>query len=109
MRLLVDAQLPPALDRWLTERGHQADHVFDYDLMESCDQSIWSRAVATGAVIITKDQDFVTLHSVDPNGAAVVWVRIGNTRRRELLSWFDQVLPDIERALTSGERLIEIA
>ena len=109
MRFLVDAQLPPDLARWLTERGHQAEHVLDYDMMESSDHSIWARAVAVAAVIITKHQDFVTLHSVDPNGAAVVWVRIGNTRRREFLSGFDKVLPDIERALASSERLIEIA
>jgi hypothetical protein len=26
MRLLVDAQLPPALARWLVDRGHEAGH-----------------------------------------------------------------------------------
>lgn len=109
MRFLVDAQLPPALARWLTQRGHQAEHVLDCNMMESSDRTIWARAVATAAVLITKDQDFVTLHSIDPNGATVIWVRIGNTRRRELLIWFDKVLPDIEHALASGERLIEIA
>lgn len=109
MRFLVDAQLPPALARWLTQRGHQAEHVLDCNMMESSDRTIWARAVATAAVLITKDQDFVTLHSIDPNGTTVIWVRIGNTRRRELLIWFDKVLPDIEHALASGERLIEIA
>ena len=29
MRLLVDAQPPPALARWLTAQGHDAQHVFD--------------------------------------------------------------------------------
>ena len=27
MRFLVDAQLSPALARWLTEKGHHAEHV----------------------------------------------------------------------------------
>jgi predicted nuclease of predicted toxin-antitoxin system len=27
MRFLIDAQLPPALARWLAERGHEAVHV----------------------------------------------------------------------------------
>ncbi|MFZ1575491.1 MAG: hypothetical protein WAT36_09735 [Chromatiaceae bacterium] len=49
------------------------------------------------------------LQSLDPDGAAVVWVRIGHSTRRELLAWFVKLLPDIEHALTSGERLIEIA
>lgn len=29
MRFLVDAQLPPALARWLAAQGHEAEHVGD--------------------------------------------------------------------------------
>jgi len=29
MKFIVDAQLPPALARWLCEQGHQAEHVQD--------------------------------------------------------------------------------
>ncbi|TCT22831.1 DUF5615 family PIN-like protein [Thiobaca trueperi] len=108
MRFLVDAQLPPALARWLTERGHDAAHVLDLGLLEASDQVIWARAGETGAALVTKDQDFVTLLSITPNGASVVWVRLGNTTRRELLMWFDKLLPVIEQALASGERLIEL-
>jgi predicted nuclease of predicted toxin-antitoxin system len=108
MRFLVDAQLPPALARWLTEKGHASEHVLDVGLMEATDQAIWARAGETGATLITKDQDFVTLLSVAPNGASVVWVRIGNTTRRQLLAWFDRLLPVIEQAIASGERLIEL-
>jgi predicted nuclease of predicted toxin-antitoxin system len=32
MRFLVDAQLPPALARWLAEKGHDARHVADVGL-----------------------------------------------------------------------------
>ena len=39
----------------------------------------------------------------------LVWVPIGNTTRRELLAWFAELLPDIERALVAGERLIEVS
>ncbi len=66
------------------------------------------RAVSTGATIVTKDQDFVVLRSLDPDVAAVVWVRIGNTTRRVLLAWFAKALPDIERALAAGETLVEV-
>jgi hypothetical protein len=31
VRLVVDAQLPPALAQWLVTRGHDAVHVFDPD------------------------------------------------------------------------------
>ena len=42
------------------------------------------------------------------NGPRVVWVRIRNTRRRELLVWFDAVLPALIAAVERGERLIEL-
>ncbi|MGH7341852.1 MAG: DUF5615 family PIN-like protein [Candidatus Rokuibacteriota bacterium] len=49
MRFLVDAQLPPALARWLTSHGHEAEHVFDCDLTSADDRTIWRRAISTGA------------------------------------------------------------
>jgi predicted nuclease of predicted toxin-antitoxin system len=56
MRFLVDAQLPPALARWLAERGHDAEHVFDQRLAAADGRVIWDYAVATDAVIVTKDE-----------------------------------------------------
>jgi len=35
MRFLVDAQLPPALCGWLRERGHDALHVVEADMIAS--------------------------------------------------------------------------
>ncbi|MBV8173332.1 MAG: DUF5615 family PIN-like protein [Verrucomicrobia bacterium] len=37
MRLLVDAQLPPALARWFVSKGHDAIHVFDIEFHRSSD------------------------------------------------------------------------
>ncbi|WPL17969.1 hypothetical protein Thiowin_03017 [Thiorhodovibrio winogradskyi] len=109
MRFLVDAQLPPALAHWLTESGHEAEHVGDLGLLEASDRIIWSQAVKTHATLITKYQDFVTLLSTHSNGTALIWIRLGNTTRRALLAWFAERLPDIEQALAAGESLIEIA
>lgn len=33
MRFLVDAQLPPALARWLCANGHEAVHVGDLGML----------------------------------------------------------------------------
>lgn len=40
MRFLVDAQLPPALARWLVERSHEAEHVFDLGMIKASDPKI---------------------------------------------------------------------
>ena len=37
MKFIVDAQLPPALARWLREQGHQAEHVAEAGLREAED------------------------------------------------------------------------
>lgn len=108
MRFPVDAQLPPALARWLEAKGHEAQHVYDLGLMEASDRAIWAKAGETGSTLVAKDEDFVTLLATGPNGASVVWLRVGNTTRPALVDWFGKVLPEIESALRSGESLIEI-
>ena len=79
------------------------------DLLEGGDAAIWAEAQRQGAVLISKDEDFVHLRTTLADGPALIWVRIGNTTRRELLDGFTQLMPAIEAALMKGERIIEIA
>jgi predicted nuclease of predicted toxin-antitoxin system len=108
MRFLVDAQLPPALARWLAAQGHEAEHVLDCGLVHAADAAIWDYAIRVGAVIVTKDEDFAQRKALEPGGPEVVWVRLANTRRRELLIRFETMLPRILQTLERGETLIEI-
>ena len=107
MRFLVDAQLPPALARRIEVLGHKAEHVADCDLASSPDSVIRDHGERAGAVIVTKDEDFA-VHRVLGSGPAVVWLRIGNTRRTVLLQRVESALPAIVAALERGETLIEI-
>ena len=108
MRFLVDAQLPPALARRIAALGHQAQHVADCGLAGAPDDAIWTHAASVGAVIVTKDEDFA-VRRVLQAGPAVVWLRIGNTRRHALLARFDAEWPAILQALAQGETLVEVA
>ena len=108
MRFLVDAQLPPALARWLGGRGHDATHVIDIGLERAADGMLWEHALRVEAALITKDEDFALRKVLTQPGPAVVWVRCGNTTRRELLVLFDRVLPDALAALERGEQLVEV-
>ena len=58
MRFIVDAQLPPALARWLASQGCDAAHVFDLQLGSATDREIWALALSTDAIVVTKDEDF---------------------------------------------------
>ena len=108
MRLPVDAQLPPALARWLAARGHEAEHVADRGLQAASDSMIWDHVLASSATIVTKDEDFAQRKVLATTGPAVVWIRLPNTRRRDLLAWFEAILPDVVAALARGETLIEV-
>jgi predicted nuclease of predicted toxin-antitoxin system len=108
MRFLVDAQLPPALARWLAGRGHDAEHVADRGLAGASDTEIWNCADTIGAAIVTKDEDFAQRKALKEGGPAVVWIRLPNTRRRDLLTRFESVFPQVLQALARGETLIEI-
>jgi predicted nuclease of predicted toxin-antitoxin system len=107
MRFLVDAQLPQALARWIAANGHEAQHVSDLGLEGASDRTIWDKAGSLGAGIVSKDQDFVHLANSGP-GPCIVWVTSGNTRRRELISRMEKIFPQIEEALESGERIVEV-
>jgi predicted nuclease of predicted toxin-antitoxin system len=108
MRFLVDAQLPPALARWLVAAGHEVEHVGDVGLGDAEDQAIWNYALGAGAEIVSKDEDFAQRKILGHAGPVVVWIRLPNTRRRELLVWFEGVLPGILEAIERGETLIEV-
>jgi predicted nuclease of predicted toxin-antitoxin system len=45
MRFLIDAQLPPALSRWLIGQRHEAEHVADRDMQAASDIAIWDYAL----------------------------------------------------------------
>ena len=109
MRFVVDAQLPPALARWLSAKGHVAEHVCDFGREGTTDEEIWQHALATKAAIVTKDEDFVVRAMRDPVGAPVVWIRVGNTRRAALLDWFGRILPDLLKAIERGDRVVEVS
>jgi predicted nuclease of predicted toxin-antitoxin system len=108
MRFLVDAQLPSALARWLAAQGHEAAHVGDLGMQAASDAAIWDHALASSSAIVTKDEDFAQRKVLADHGPVVVWVRLPNTRRRDLLAWFATVLPEILAAMARGETLIEV-
>ena len=108
MKFLVDAQLPPALARWTSEQGHEAQHVEDVGLRNADDAPIWDYALSINAIILTKDEDFAVRAARDFNSPVIVWLRIGNATNRVLLQWWWPRWPQVLKLLDEGHRLIEV-
>lgn len=109
MLFLVDAQSPPILAREIIKLGHEAIHVRDLEMLSASDREIWKRAVELTAALVTKDEDFVMMRALDKEGPSVVWVRVGNTRNRDLLAYFVETFPKILAALMRGETVVEFS
>ncbi|HEX5219962.1 MAG TPA: DUF5615 family PIN-like protein [Verrucomicrobiae bacterium] len=108
MRFLVDAQLPPALARWLGDHSLSATAIRDVGLRGSDDGSIWNFAKSGDWIVITKDEDFVARCVGNSDAPTVVWLRLGNCTNRVLFAWLEPFLPEILRRLEDGEKLIEV-
>ena len=108
MNFLIDAQLPPALARWIGSQGHQATHVFEVGLQAAEDEPIWEHARKMEAVIVSKDEDFLDRWLLSDKPVPLVWIRKGNCSNRALLAWLEPLWPDAMRRLEQGEQLIEL-
>jgi predicted nuclease of predicted toxin-antitoxin system len=108
VKFLIDAQLPPALARWLVDGGHEAVHVEEVGLRAARDGAVWTHALHNDAILVTKDEDFATRATQAETSPIVVWLRVGNTTNRALRAWIDARMPGILRLASQGHRLIEV-
>ncbi len=100
--------LPPALSNWLIEQGHEAAHTTALGLEAEPDIKIWRHASNTGAIIVTKDEDFALLKAADADGPKVVWIRIGNAVRRVLMQRLITAWPLVVEKLCEGYGVVEV-
>lgn len=106
MRFLVDAQLPPALCRWLEARGHEADHVTELEPPVLADREVAAAAESGGYILISKDEDFVLLRL--PERFAFLWLRCGNATNRALAAWLELRWQRVSALLGEGQTFIEL-
>lgn len=110
MTLWIDAQLSPALASWITENlGVEAQPLRDLGLLRARDREIYLAAREAGAVIMTKDRDFLTLFERLGPPPQVLWVTCGNTSNARLRQILQRALPAALRLLEQGESLVEIS
>ena len=80
MKVWVDAQLSPSMAEWLEATFNvEASAVRDLGLRDAEDETIFYRARAEAAVVLTKDIDFVLLQERLGHPPQLIWLTCGNT------------------------------
>ncbi len=110
MIIWIDAQLPPSLALWLSQTFGVTTHaVRDLGLRDATDKQIFDAARCTGAVLISKDSDFVDLVQRLGTPPQLLWVTCGNMTNRRLQELFQRIFPQACAMLRAGAPVIEIA
>ena len=106
MILWIDAQISPALAPWITDEfGVEAYSVRYLGLRDAEDGAIFRAAREAGAVVLTKDSDFVLLLEQHGPPPQVLWVTLGNTSNARLKHVLQQTFHHAVSLLRSGEPL----
>src|SRR5882672_9003225 len=109
MIIWLDAQLPPSVAAWIPATfGIEAHAVRDLGLCDAKDPPIFQAARAAGAVVMTKDSDFVEMLQRLGPPPKVLWVTCGNTSNSRLRAILSIQLRAAVARLEGGENSVEI-
>ena len=108
MILWLDAHVSPKLCRWIQrECGVDAVHVRDLGLREAEDPEIFDKA-REAKVVLSKDDDFVSLVERLGPPPQVVWLTCGKVSNARLKKILSAGLPEALGMIQRGEPVVEI-
>jgi len=109
VKFLLDAQLPPVLQRVMSREGYETVHAKDINLVPSEDSDIRDYALKHGFVVISKDDDFAA-YAIEPKyNLNLIWVRTGNCKNKVLIDVLLANLPACVDLILAGNPLVEIS
>ena len=110
MTVWIDANLSPALARWITEpfEGIETFSASYLGLLDARGAQIRAAARHAGAVVLTKDRDFADAAQRDAAQPPVLWVRAGNTSTPAMKRILSARLPAALGARSRGARIAEL-
>jgi len=85
MKLPFDENLSPKLPGLLATLFPDSVHVRECGLLGRPDEDVWEYARANGFIIISKDSDFQQRSLLYGHPPKIVWLRIGNRTRQQLV------------------------
>lgn len=110
MIIWLDAQLSPALAAWINREftAVEAHSVGSLGLLKATDREIFLEAKNQGAVVMSKDIDFVNLVSDQGPPPKVIWITCGNTSNKKIREILSSSLQRAVDILNQGESIVEI-
>ncbi len=110
MKLWLAAQLPPALACWINDHdlGLATITIRAIGLRDASDRDIFFKARLAGAMVMTKDRDFIQLLSTQGPPPKVNWLRLGNSSNAALQAVRSTTLTKAIELLAGGETWVEI-
>lgn len=110
MKIWLDAQLPPSLAKWIQSQSWdlEAFPLRNIGLSTASDVEIFRQARESGAVVMTKDKDFIHLLEIHGPPPHVIWLRLGNCSKDVLQHVLSNTLPRAMEMLRQGEPWVEI-
>ena len=100
MKLLFDENLSPKLPSLMAAFFPESVHVRECGLLGLPDEDVWEYARANGFTVVSKDSDFQQRSLLYGHPPKIVWLRIGNCTRQQLVQLITTHEKDI-RALDS--------
>lgn len=108
MKFIIDTQLPPALAKFLVEKGFDAIHTTffaDGHLLQ--DTEIIHIAIEENRIIATKDSDFLDNYLLKGSPPKVLLLQFGNISNKELLQYFENHIHKIITVFEEGAELVK--
>jgi predicted nuclease of predicted toxin-antitoxin system len=96
MKLPFDENLSPKLPRLLATLFPNSVHVRECGLLGLPDEDVWEYARANGFIIISKDSDFQQRSLLYGHPPKLVWLRIGNCTRKQVIKLITMHEQDIQ-------------
>jgi predicted nuclease of predicted toxin-antitoxin system len=110
MTIWLDAHLSPAIALWLSARFEvKATALRDLGLRDFRDRQVFLAAREAGAVVMTKDVDFVILLEELGAPPQIIWPTCGNTSNPRLKTILVEAANEVFALLKAGEPLVEIS
>jgi predicted nuclease of predicted toxin-antitoxin system len=107
MKFLIDAQLPPSLKELFLTKGYDCIHTFDLELGNNTPDNIINKiSVEEKRILITKDSDFFQSFIIKKEPYKLIFVKLGNTSKNELLNFFSDKFSEIISTIQEEDMML---